>query len=122
MKYLEKSENGENPSYIFDDYKTTGYKKEINAEYIDIDLGDEYLISDISFTPYLEAGLKETLEFELFYWNNGWESLGKLQGSNKHLVFKDVPQNALFILYHPDRNNRPGSRPFIYSDNEIQWF
>lgn len=118
---FEESENGENPSFIFDEYKATGYKKEINTNYIDIDLGDEYLISDISFTPYFEAGLKENLEFELYYWNNGWQSLGKKQGSNKHIVFRDVPQNALFILKHPDRNNRPGSRPFIYRNNEVLW-
>ncbi len=121
IKSFEKSENGENPSFIFDDYKATGYRKDIDAEYVDVDLGDEYSISRISFTPYFEAGLKENLEFELFYWNNGWESLGKQKGSNKHVVFKDVPKNALFILKHPDRNNRPGSRPFIYRNNEVLW-
>lgn len=121
VKALEKSENGENTTYIFDNYKATGYKKEINVDYLDIDLGDKYIVSDISFTPYFEAGLKENLEFELFYWNNGWESLGKQHGSNKHIVFKDVPKNALFILKHPDRNNRPGSRPFVYRENEIIW-
>lgn len=121
IKTFEETDNGENSSYIFDDYKSTGYRKDINTDYVDIDLGDEYLISKISFTPYLGAGLKETLEFELFYWDSGWQSIGKQQGANKHIVFKDVPKNALFILKHPDRNNRPGSRPFIYRNNEVLW-
>lgn len=42
-------------------------------------------------------------------------------GSKKHVIIKDVPKNALFILKHPDRNNRPGARPFIYRDNEVLW-
>jgi hypothetical protein len=88
---------------------------------VDIDLGGEYVVSNISFTPYFEAGLKDNLEFELFYWSNGWQSLGKQTGSNKHVVFKGVPKNALLILKHPDRNNRPGSRPFIYKENEVLW-
>lgn len=44
VKVLEESENGESPLDIFDEYKATGYKKEINADYIDIDLGDQYQI------------------------------------------------------------------------------
>ncbi len=115
------TQNGESVENIFDKYKATGYKKEINKDFVDVDLSGNYIITAIHFTPYFEAGLKENLEFELFYWNNGWESLGKQKGSNKHVVFKDVPKNALFILKHPDRNNRPGSRPFIHRNNEVLW-
>jgi len=113
------TQNGESVENIFDKYKATGYKKEINKDFVDVDLSGNYIITAIHFTPYFEAGLKENLEFELFYWNNGWESLGKQKGSNKHVVFKDVPKNALFILKHPDRNNRPGSRPFIHRNNKF---
>lgn len=118
---LDSTENGETTAYIFDEYIATGYRREVDRDYIDMDLGDEYRITSVCFTPYFEAGLKDNLEFELFYWSNGWQSIGKQPGSNKHVIFKDVPKNALFILQHPDRNNRPGSRPFIYRENEVLW-
>lgn len=118
---LDSTENEEYATYMFDDYKATGYKRELNKEFIEIDLGKEYVISSINFTPYFEAGLKDDLEYGLFYWNNGWQSLKKQMGSKKHVIIKDVPKNALFILKHPDRNNRPGARPFIYSNNEVLW-
>ena len=117
----DSTENGEHTNYIFDEFKATGYKRELDEEFIEIDLGKEYVISSINFTPYFEAGLKDDLEYELFYWSNGWQSLKKQMGSKKHVIIKDVPKNALFILKHPDRNNRPGARPFIYRDNEVLW-
>lgn len=119
---LDSTENGENAVYMFDEYKSTGYKKELKDEFIEIDLGKEYVISSINFTPYFEAGLKDDLEYELFYWNKGWQFLKKQMGSKKHVIIKDVPKNALFILKHPDRNNRPGARPFIYRGNEVLWY
>lgn len=116
------TDNDESVLNIFDEHKATGYKSDVNNDFIDIDLGKEFIISRINFTPYFEAGLKSDLEFELFYWNNGWKSIGKQKGSNKHVIFKDVPKNALLILKHPDIKNRPGSRPFVYRENEVLWY
>ncbi|MDD4444145.1 MAG: hypothetical protein PHP81_03700 [Patescibacteria group bacterium] len=119
---LDSIENGEQVSYIFDEYKSTGYIKELNKNFIDIDLGAEYCISSVDFTPYIDSGLKKEFEFELFYWNNGWQSIQKQMGTGKHMIYKDVPKNALFILLHQDKNNRQGSRLFIYRDKEILWY
>lgn len=118
---LDSMANGEIIDYLFDDYIATGYKKELSKDHIDIDLGNEYSITSVCFAPYFEAGLKKEVSFELFYWNNGWKSIEKKAGSNKHVIFENVPKNALFILKHPDRNNSPGSRPFIYRNNEVLW-
>lgn len=71
--------------------------------------------------PYLYAGLKKEVSFELFYWKEGWKSLKKQNGSNKHVVFNGVPKGALFLLRHQDINSPPGSRPFIYKNNEVSW-
>lgn len=118
---LDSTENGEIIGYIFDEYVATGYRRELDIDHIDIDLGGEYTITSVCFAPYFEAGLKEYLNFELFYWSNGWKSIRKEAGSNKHVIFKKVPKNALFLLKHPDRNNSPSSRPFIYKNNEVLW-
>jgi hypothetical protein len=50
-----------------------------------------------------------------------WQFLKNQKGSNKHVIIKDMPKNALFIIKHPNRNNPPGARPFIYRDNEVLW-
>jgi hypothetical protein len=118
---LDSTENGETTDYIFDDYIATGYKKELNKDYFELDLGNEYRITSICFAPYFEAGLKKDVSFELFYWNDGWKSIGKQNGADKHVVFKNVPKGALFLLRHQNVNDRPGSRLFIYQDHEVKW-
>lgn len=118
---LDSTENGEITDYIFDEYIATGYRRELGRNHIDIDLGDEYTVTSVRFAPYYEAGLKKEVNFELFYWNDGWKSLGKQNGSDKHVVFKNVPKDALFLLKHQDINNSPGARPFIYRNNEVLW-
>ncbi|MDD2612215.1 MAG: hypothetical protein PHR38_05450 [Bacteroidales bacterium] len=122
LEPLDSTLNGEKTDYIFDDYISTGYEKSLKKKYIDIDLGAEYHISSVQYAPYLYAGLDKDTNFELFYWNKGWKSFGKHMGSKRHIVFQNVPKGALFILKHPDRNNAPGSRLFLYKRNEVFWY
>ncbi|MFA6897744.1 MAG: hypothetical protein WCQ96_05715 [Patescibacteria group bacterium] len=120
---LDSTENGERTEYIFDNYFATGYKKEMKQDYVDIDLCKEYCISSIRFAPYFEPSLKKKAHFELFYWDNGWKVLGSRTGSEKHVIFYNVPKGALFILKHKneDINSKTKSRSFIYKNNEILW-
>lgn len=119
---LDTTANGETTDYIFDEFIATGYKKELKKDFIDMDLGNEYTITSICFAPYYEAGLKTDVNFELFYWDHGWKSLEKQYGSDKHMVFKNVPKGALFLLKHQDIHQPPGARPFIYRNNEVLWY
>jgi len=120
LQPFSNTENGEKTDYLFDDYFATGYKKDLKQKYIDIDLNNEYSLSSVGFAPYFESGLKEQICFELFYWNNGWQSLKTQTGSKKHIVFHNVPKDALFILKQKGATlNR--SRPFIYKNNEVLW-
>ncbi len=68
------------------------YRRELDKDHIDIDLGDEYRITSVCFAPYFEDGLKKEVSFELFYWNNGWRFFGKQNGSDKHVIFKVSPK------------------------------
>jgi len=122
LEPLDSTLNGEKADYIFDDYISTGYEKELKKKYVDVDLGAEYNISSVQYAPYLFAGLDKDTKFELFYWNYGWKSLGGQMGSKRHIVFGNVPRGALFLLKHPDRNNTPGSRLFLYKNNEVLWY
>lgn len=118
----DSTENGEIASYIFDQYIATGYQRELDRDYIDIDLGSEYSISSICFAPYFASGLKKEKIFELFYWNEGWQYLDIQEGSDKHLIFKNVPKGALLLLRHQDIYAIPETRPFIYRGNEVLWY
>lgn len=59
-------------------------------------------------------------EYELFYWNNEWISLGRQTGSDNQLVYKNVPENALLWL----RNLTKGKeeRPFTYENGKQIWW
>ena len=119
---LDSTENGEITSYMFDRYIATGYQRELEKDYVDIDLGGEYVISSLCYAPYLFCGLKEEETYELSYWDGGWQYLDRRQGSGKHLIFKNVPRGALLQLRFQDTGKRPETRPFIYQENEVRWY
>jgi hypothetical protein len=50
--------------------------------------------ADDSLKTYLTAGHT----YELFYWQNGWKSLGKATAESKPLVFENVPSSGLYWL------------------------
>lgn len=119
---LSPTANGERPEYMFDAHHATGYKHPVDTDHIEIDLGGVYRISSIGFTPYLQPGIRPHVEFELFYWHNGWQSLGNYKGATTHIVCRDVPKGALLLLKHENPKDRPGSRPFIYQAHEAVWY
>jgi len=60
--------------------------------------------------------------YELFYWNNKWESLGQQTGSSEtyKLTYKNAPTHALFLL----RNLTKGTeeRIFTYDRGKQVWW
>lgn len=62
-----------------------------------------------------------TDDFELFYWDNGWKSLGKKKGTGNFLLFDNVPEGALYMLKNCRWKKDGGERIFIYRDNHVIW-
>lgn len=116
---LDTTTNGERAEYVFDKYLSTGYCKEITASYADIDLGGLYEVSEIRFCPYQKVGFNINVPYELFYWENGWTSLGSKTGEGKHLFFEQVPANALLLIRPAVHMRTQSFRPFIYDNNEV---
>ncbi len=75
------------------------------------DLNHRRQISIVEQDRYLKFRLGK--EYELFYWNKDWTSLGKqtAQIESRELVFKNVPMNALLRLV-PEYSEQK-ERPFI---------
>ncbi len=68
-----------------------------------------------------KAFFEEGLNYELFYWANGWKTLGKKRAAGKPLVFSNIPSNSLFWLVAENSNKE--ERIFTINSNgeQIWW-
>jgi hypothetical protein len=58
--------------------------------------------------------------YELFYWDDGWQSLGKKTAGSEPLSFEKAPAGALFRLVA--ENSDDEERIFTYeNDRQIWW-
>ncbi len=59
--------------------------------------------------------------YELYYWENGWQLLGKKKAGEGALSFEKVPQNALIWL--TEENSKKEERPFTIDENgkQVWW-
>lgn len=75
---------------------------------LDLGKGNEAKVTKIIFIPRDDDnGIVSGDDYELFYWNNDWISLGFTVGNSlNQVVFKKVPQGALLLL----KNIRGGDR------------
>jgi hypothetical protein len=84
-----------------------------------LDFGKPVRISHFRFLPRNDDNfIREGEEYELFYWDRQWMSLGKLTGTaRQYLEYTNVPENALFLL----RNHIKGKEERIFTyENGIQ--
>jgi len=59
-------------------------------------------------------------EYELFYWSDGWQSIGKLVASDKPLIFENVPLGGMYWLVATDSDKE--ERIFTIEDGEQIWW
>ena len=98
-------------------------KTRTNAEsgHLDFDMGIPHRISSIVYVPknddnFVVAGHN----YELFYYNNGWKSLGKIQSKGYSIRFTKVPIGALLLL--KDHTKGKEERPFLYKNGIQEWW
>jgi len=61
------------------------------------------------------------VHYELFYWRNGWVSLGAQEASDTVLVCHRVPKGALLLLRDLDSDKRR-ERIFAYENDKQVWY
>ena len=87
-----------------------------------LDFGEPVEINKISFLPRNDDNfIVEGENYELYYWNNKWISLGKQIGKDtQYLEYSNVPDKALLLL----RNHTKGKeeRIFTYENNKQVWW
>jgi hypothetical protein len=110
---LKNAFDGNKLSYFMSDPATMNY--------IALDLGDKYPISEIRYCPRNDDNnISEGEVYELFYWNNRWVSLGKQTGKQLAPLLYNAPSNSLYWL----RNTTKGveERIFTYqNDQQVFW-
>lgn len=91
--------------------------------YIGYDLGkgNELSVSEIMFYPRNDNNEVEKGEdYELFYWDDHWKSLGKREGNeNGFVTFSNAPPNALLLLVNVNKGKE--NRIFTYEEGR-QYF
>ena len=64
--------------------------------------------------------LKEGSEYELFFWQDEWQSAGKQIATSQPLILKDVPADRLYWLVQTD--SRKEERIFTYENETQIWW
>jgi hypothetical protein len=77
-------------------------------------------VANQSINDSLKTNFTAGRNYELFYWQNGWKSLGKATAENRPLEFKDVPSNGLYWLVKDGANKE--ERIFTIQDGKQVWW
>ena len=89
--------------------------------WVGLDFGRHTEVSSIGFCPRNDDNdICPGDKYELFYWDEKWNSLGEKRASSYELIYHNVPKNSLLWL----RNKSKGKeeRPFTYENNTQIWW
>ena len=117
---LPMSDMAESPTAILDEHSATSYTGKVDCGYIDFDLGETCVISEVRFTPYQHSEFDKKYSYKLCKWQNGWKEVACRKGE-KVLFFDNVPCNSLLMIMPSNNTERVGSRPFLYQYGEPYW-
>ena len=88
--------------------------------WIGLDFGRPEEIGSVEFCPRTDDNdISPGDEYELLFWNDGWESLGIRTADDYELTFENVPSGALLWLRDITRGRE--ERPFLYKDGRQIW-
>jgi hypothetical protein len=92
------------------------------GSWVAIDFGKPVKISKLRFLVRNDLNLIEVGdEYELLYFDMGWNSLGKQKADHNYIIFNKVPDNALLLLR--DLTKGKEERVFTYNkEQEAQWW
>lgn len=93
----------------------------LKNSWVGLDFGKPVDISTLVYCPRTDDNdVCPDDEYELYYWDKEWVSLGKQTAGGYQLVYTDVPDNSLLWL----RNITKGveERPFTYENEKQIWW
>lgn len=116
-----KTKPAEELAKICDGNIGTFYAGESQHAYVGIDFGKEVDIDAIIYSPRTDGNdVISGEEYELFYWEARWVSLGRKKADNFYLRYDNVPDNSLLWLHN--RTKGVEERIFTYVNNKQIWW
>lgn len=92
-----------------------------NAGWVGLAFNKPATINKIRFIGRNDGNMVEVGdEYELFFWDKTWKSLGRKKASSGSLVFKNVPDEALLLLHNLYRGYE--ERPFTVKNGKQIWW
>lgn len=110
---------GEKIEMMSDHLSATGFKGILGGkrgEGVLFDLGSPCLLREIAFTPYSVAGVTKGKDYELFYWDDRWVSVGKVTGEDDRATFERVPTGTIYWM-----KVGLSEQIFSYDNGIIEW-
>lgn len=121
VPFASRGTRHENLMKAFDNNIETYYTEEKVGAYIGIDFKKPVMINKIVYSPRTDNNdVFPGDEYELFYWDNTWRSLGKKSAEKHWLTYENVPENALLLLHNHTRGKE--ERIFTYENNFQIWW
>lgn len=108
--------DGNRESYAFFD------RSEGKPDYIGLDFGRPRRISSLTYCPRNDDNaIVPGEDYELFYWKDGWCSLGRQKGgADRRLHYSNIPSGALLRIHNHTRGKE--NRPFTIEDGIQVWW
>jgi hypothetical protein len=105
------------PSTFFD-----ASEKDWGKAWVGLEFENPIEISKIDFMPRNDTNtIFEGQEYELFYWNKGWQGMGKKTADNSEkITFDKVPVGALYLLHNYSGGKE--ERIFIRENEKVYWY
>lgn len=121
IPFASQKTSSENLNKAFDNNLETYYSGEEIAAYIGLDFKKEVTIDKIVYSPRTDNNdVFSGDEYELFYWEDTWRSLGKKVAIKYWLTYDNVPENTLLLLQNHTRGKE--ERIFTYeNDTQVWW-
>ncbi|WP_316824169.1 MULTISPECIES: hypothetical protein [Pedobacter] len=120
----KKGVSGHEIEKAFDDDLDSYYQNEQGKDgWIGIDLGtmEEKRVYSIKFCPRNDTNcILPGVDYELYYWDKKWISLGSKTADSYHLDYNKVPKNALFWL--KGLNGGTEERIFTIENGQQKWW
>ena len=121
MPFASQETSHENLMKAFDDNIETYYSGEKTNAYIGLDFNKQVTIDKIVYSPRTDNNdIFPGDEYELFYWDDAWISLGKKSAEKHWLTYDNVPENTLLLLHNHTRGKE--ERIFTYDEEAQIWW
>ena len=93
----------------------------VSGAWSGLDLGSKYMIGRVAYIfRNDDNGVKKGDDYELFYWNKEWVSIGTKTATESKLIFGSCPTKALFLLKNMTRGTE--ERIFSYENGKQIWW